>query len=405
MKDVLINHHSYFSKENIEKIKKDYKFSQNRHIELLVWDFEIFAQMSAIHNDFVLKGGAATQIYLEPEKQRASRDIDFATTLTKKEVEGVLEKIRLKFESHKTHEDHFKWSIVPAPKDPAKTIEDLDCYDIIVPAFFGKPLGQTNITELRIDAIHYKQIPFVIKELKEAKVFGMPIKPFKIVSEGSLIADKLLTLADHTIGVFARNPEKVESYLKQLYDLTHLIDKFITGQQVQNDILETLKKLTPLELKYKGLSKSVEDVLKDIVHSLEKRKYVDYDSSEAGIEFRGSIDDFQGNYINNPESVPSYEWAARIGRIQFIAQLLLRRIEGKLSETELGEILKRLKNAEQKLADIKGDELKKVRANFMQYFKGEKSIEKQLKNAFLKRVLFGIITQENAEELFKSIGV
>ena len=405
MKDVLINDHSYFSKENIERIKKDYKFSQNRHIELLLWDFEIFAQMSAIHNGFVLKGGAATQIYLEPEKQRTSRDIDFATTLTKKEVEGVLEQIRLKFESHKTNENHFKWSIVPPPKDRAKTIEDLDCYDVIVPTFFGKPIGETNITVLRIDAIHYKQIPFAIKELKEAKVFGMPIKPFKIVSEGSLIADKLLTLADHTIGVFARNPEKVESYLKQLYDLTHLIDTFIISLQVQNDILETLKKLTPLELRYKGLSKSVEDVLKDIADSLEKRKYVDYDSSEAGIEFRGSIDDFQGNYINNPESVPSYEWAARIGRILFIVQLLLTRIEGKLSETELGEILKRLKNAEEKLADTKGDELKKVRTTFMRYFKGEKSIEKQLKNALLKRVFFGIITQENAEELFKSIGV
>lgn len=405
MKNVLINNYFYFSRESIEKIKKDYKFSQNRHIELLVWDFEIFAQMSAIHNDFVLKGGAATQIYLEPEKQRASRDIDFATTLTKKEVEEVLEKIRLKFETHKTHDDHFKWRIVPAPKDPAKTIEDLDCYDVIVPTFFGKPIGQTNITELRIDAIHYKQIPFVIKELKEAKVFGMPVKPFKIVSEGSLIADKLLTLADHTVGVFARNPEKVESYLKQLYDLTHLIDKFIISQQVQNDILETLKKLTPLELKYKGLSKSVEDVLKDIVHSLEKRKYADYDSSETGIEFRGSIDDFQGNYINNPESVPSYEWAARIGRIQFIVQLLLTRIDGKFSGTELGEIIKRLKNAEQKLAAIKGDELKKVRTDLMLYFKGEKSIKKQLKNALLKRVFFGIITQENAEELFKMIGV
>lgn len=404
MKDVLINNYSYFSKENIEKIKKDYKFSQNRHIELLLWDFEIFAQMSAIHDDFVLKGGAATQIYLEPEKQRASRDIDFATTLTKKEVEDVLEKIRLKFESHKTHEGHFKWSIVPAPKDPAKTIEDLNCYDIIVPTFFGKPLGNTNNAELRIDAIRYKQIPFAIKELKQAKVFGMPIKPFKIVSEGSLIADKLLTLADHTIGVLARDPEKAESYLKQLYDLIHLINKFITDQQVQNDILETLKRLIPLELKYKGLLKSVEDVLRDITGSLEKRKYIDYDSSKTGIDFRESIDAFQGNYINNPESVPSYEWAARIGMIHFIAQLLLSKIEGKLSETELGEILKRLKNAEQKLADIKGDELKKVRNGLMQYFKGEKIIEKQLKNAPLKRVFFGIITQENAGEVFKSIG-
>ncbi|MBI4648035.1 MAG: nucleotidyl transferase AbiEii/AbiGii toxin family protein [Bacteroidia bacterium] len=86
--------------EIIESIKKEFKFSQSIHIEMLLWDFEIFAQLTAIHKDFILKGGAATQIYLPVEKQRASRDIDLATTLTEKEIENALNNVKQKFEEN-----------------------------------------------------------------------------------------------------------------------------------------------------------------------------------------------------------------------------------------------------------------------------------------------------------------
>ena len=97
MEDVLINKRSYFEEKTIEKIKTEFKFSQSRHIEMLLWDFEIFAQMVSMNKDFVLKGGAATQIYLPVDKQRASRDIDFATTLAREQIEATLDKIKKKF--------------------------------------------------------------------------------------------------------------------------------------------------------------------------------------------------------------------------------------------------------------------------------------------------------------------
>jgi len=88
MERLLINNANYFKQDTIEAIRKEFKFSQSIHIEMLLWDFEIFAQLTAIHKDFVLKGGAAAQIYLPVEKQRASRDIDLATTLGEKEIES-----------------------------------------------------------------------------------------------------------------------------------------------------------------------------------------------------------------------------------------------------------------------------------------------------------------------------
>jgi predicted nucleotidyltransferase component of viral defense system len=405
MKDVLINDYSYFSKESIERLRKEFRFSQAVHIEMLLWDFEIFTQLSDMHKDLALKGGAATQIYLEPQKQRASRDIDFATTLSKKDIEASLEKIREKFENHKKHENHFRWNPVPPPKDAARRIEDLNCYDIVIPTNFGKSQGMKDATNLRIDAIRYKEIPFVIKTISHPSVFGLSLKPFRIISEGSLIADKLLTLADRTVGILALKEEDYESYLKQLYDLTHLVNKFITDAAVQKDILATLDKLIPIELKYRGLSKKVVDVLKDIVLSLETRRYIDFDQSEPAKEFKYAIDSFQGNYINRSESVILNEWGARIGKIWFIASLILSMKTQGISLERMNSTLDRLQKAETKLESLTGDNLKKIRDDMMQYFKGDKPIEKQLKHAFLRRVLYGVITLENSEEVFKLIGI
>lgn len=401
MKDILINDESYFSKESIDKIKQNFKFSQSVHIEMLLWDFEIFAQLSKLLKDLALKGGAATQVYLTSEKQRASRDIDFATLLTKEEIETALQKIHDIFESRKKHNEHFKWSPVLPAKEPLHKIEDLNCYDITVPTIFGKSLGKENCTNLRIDAIRYAEMPFIVKTIEKPFVLGLPFKPFKIISRGSLIADKLLTLADETVGILAIKKEDYESYLKQLYDLNHLIDKFITEAEVLEDIFTTLDKLIPIETKYRKISKSVSDVLKDIILSLNKRMHLDFDHSESAQEFRSSITNFQSNYISKPESVISNEWAARIGKIKFITEYILLVKSGKLNLEQMRNILIKMHKAENKLKSMSGEDIKKSRGELIEHFSGSASFKKQLKNAPIIRVFYGIITTENAEELFR----
>ena len=341
MKDVLINDETYFSKETIERLKKEFKFTQAVHIEMLLWDFEIFSQLSEIHsNQFVLKGGAATQVYLSSDKQRASRDIDFATTLSNKEIEEALEKIKKKFEAHRKKDEHFEWKPVPGPKD-AK-IEDLHCYDISVPTFFGATKGKKDTTDLKIDAILYKELPFKKKILESPIVFDLKFKQFLVVTEGSLIGDKILTLSDTTVGILARK-EDYEAYLKQVYDLTHLIDKFLHNPDVLKDILFTLDKLTPIQIKYRQLQKTTEEVISDIIGSIEKRKYFDFDSSDSGKEFRDEINNLQGNYLNLPENVPAFIWALRLGKIQFIVLLIDLIITRKITIEIFDNIISRLK--------------------------------------------------------------
>ena len=58
MKRLLKNDFKYFEKDVIESLKKKHKFSQGRHIEMLLWDYEILCQLLEYSPDFILKGGA-----------------------------------------------------------------------------------------------------------------------------------------------------------------------------------------------------------------------------------------------------------------------------------------------------------------------------------------------------------
>ncbi len=396
MKDVLINDENYFSKETIERSKKEFKFTQAVHIEMLLWDFEIFSQLSAINpNKFILKGGAATQLYLSSDKQRASRDIDFATTLSNKEIEEALDKIKKKFEAHRQKDEHFEWKPVPEPKDAI--IEDLYCYDISVPTFFGSTKGKKGTTDLKIDAILYKELPFKTQKLESPIVFDLKLKPFLAITEGSLIADKMLTLADTTVGILARR-EDYEAYLKQVYDLTHLTDKFLHNPGVLKDILFTLKNLTPIEIRYKHLYKKTEDVISDIRASIEKRKYFDLDPTEAGKDLRSEIDNFQGNYLNKPENVPSFIWALRLGKIHFIVSLIDLVINSKMTIETFDSIISRLRESEDKLKGLKGESIKDAQNMLIKYHKDAKTA-KQMRNSYHLRIFYGVINIDNYEEI------
>lgn len=405
MERLLINNPEYFKHETIESLKKEFKFSQSIHIEMLLWDFEIFAQLTAIHKDFVLKGGAATQIYLPVEKQRASRDIDLATTLTEKEIENALNNVKKRFEEKVSDNEHFTWSLAKPPKEPLKKIEELHCYEIIVPTKVGSSFGKQNASILKIDAICYDKLPFRVINIESPMLFNLKLKSFPIISKGSLIGDKLLTLADSTIGILAKNEDDYESYFKQIYDLTHLIDFFVSDEEVLKDILFTIEHLTPIELRYRKLSKSINEVLIDIINSLEKKKYFDCDSLELSQNLRDSITNFRANYLNKEEWLIQDYWAARISKIQFFTKILLNLIENKTKIEDILSIFEKLKKIEIRLAELSGDDIKKMQQSLMTHYNGDPKISKPLKNKPVKTIFYRVLDIENVTQLLELLGV
>lgn len=405
MDRLLINNPEYFKQETIESIKKEFKFSQSIHIEMLLWDFEIFAQLTAIHKDFILKGGTAAQIYLPVEKQRASRDIDLATTLTEKEIETALNHVKQRFEEKVKDNEHFTWSLAKPPKEPHKKIEELHCYEIIVPTKIGSSFGKQNASILKIDAICYKELPFRVINLENPALFKLKLKPFPIISKGSLIGDKLLTLADSTVGILAKNEDDYEGYFKQIYDLTHLIDFFIANEEVVKDILFTIERLTPIELKYRKINKPIKDILIDITESLEKKKYFDCDSSELSQNLRDSITNFRANYLNKEEWLIQDYWAARIAKIQIITKILLNLIEEKIKVSDVIALFERLNKIENKLTETFGADVKRIQQSLMAYYAGDKRIGKLLKNKPLITIFYRVVNIGNMLTLMELLQV
>jgi hypothetical protein len=72
-----------FSADRLAKNAQDLGYAQAETLEALIWDYELYAQLQKrISGLCRLKGGAAVQLYVPIERQRASVDVDILTTIT-----------------------------------------------------------------------------------------------------------------------------------------------------------------------------------------------------------------------------------------------------------------------------------------------------------------------------------
>ena len=131
----------------------------------------------------------------------------------------------------------------------------------------------------------------------------------------------------------------------------------------------------------------------------------DFDSSDTGKDFRDEINNFQGNYLNKLENLPSFIWALRLGKIQFIVSLIDLIINHKITIEIFDNIIPRLKKAEDKLTKLKGEEVKNVQNMLIEYFSKDPKIAKQMKNNLPLRIFYGVIQIDNYEKILTKLGV
>lgn len=77
----LIHDKDAFSKESILSNAAKFGFPNPLAVELLLWDLELAAQLQASAGEIIMKGGAATQLFLPLDRQRGSVDVDLITRL------------------------------------------------------------------------------------------------------------------------------------------------------------------------------------------------------------------------------------------------------------------------------------------------------------------------------------
>lgn len=401
MKDILINNPNYFEYPFLDEVSKKFEFTQIRHLNLLIWDYELLSQLLSLNNNFILKGGAAAQIYLSDESQRASVDIDLATSLSFEETEKIIEKAIEKFLPYS--EDKF-FKITPLkPRAETKIIDGLKAFFISVPVRTGPNKEEVIVANLKLDILQYSEFPFKIKEIAKPKVFGYDFCGLKVISEGSLIADKILTLGDTTTGILQARDD-YQGYFKQIYDLFHLTRSFINQSSVVSDSSYTFKTLTPIQLSYRQQNFELKDVFEDILRSLESKKYLDIQRDSEANKMRQTIQDLQGNYLNRKERVTNSSWCAHIGYLNLVFDLLFDLTLNKINDAYFKKAIEEIRKIEEKIDSLRGGEIKIAQTLLMNYFDADNKFRKELKNMPPKRIFYAVVKKENINKIAKELG-
>jgi len=280
----------YLEKRMILKRMKTYGFPNAKFVELLVYDFEMYRQLLEISDEFVLKGGACTQLYLPIEKQRTSIDIDILTSLNKEDVEDIFFKNinTLDFVDVKTF----------IPKEKNESLP-LHTYLVDLPSI----VGDDETTQLKIDILFENIENYRICSVKNKELFALNLAdPIPCIKLGCLISDKLLTLACKSVGV---TQNKIDHLPKHLYDLTRLIDLF--SETDYKDLLFSFRKVAYSELEYRNLKYSLSDVIDHIDEVL--LSFINIDRVEFKNDlYKKLINDFQSTYVNKESRDTLQNW-------------------------------------------------------------------------------------------------
>jgi hypothetical protein len=366
----------YFSEAKVRAQAKKYGFADPIQIEFFLWDCEIAAQLQQESEDFVLKGGAAAQLHLPVQMQRGSVDVDIVCHYTKEEIAEALSRIHcripaVEFEKY-------------TPKRAKKEIS-MVTYLAKMPPLLPSKGGR--LREVKIDFL-LENLKLPTQVVKDAETFALNVKALKCYSVSSLIGDKLLTLAENTVGI-----TDAADIPKQIYDISVLSEKddLTTGQFLE--VLDAIGKLVPLEAGYRSLKTTVTDALTDVEKTMTKYGLLDTEGAEAGI--KKNVTNFQQFYVSASQKWPLYEWSARALKIRFLSQLLKVTAEKKIDAKEAFNEYNLAVQIAQLLTTVKGEQIKTLNKKLME--KADKKIPyfRNLKGKPLHRVFWQVVSQNN----------
>lgn len=379
----LINDAKYFTPEEILERARKYEFPNPLAVEIFLWDCEIAAQLQDKCADMVLKGGAAAQLHLPLEKQRGSVDIDLATPLSKGDIAEIVQKIsrslegNVKFKLHKPKK--------PTPKLPLVT-------------YYAKAPSKTDSSreelEIKIDIfLKSPNLPTVV--LNNVQTFAVDVQRMKCFTVGTLIGDKLLTLAEESTGMTLK-----ADYPKQIYDIDALLEACEISKDTVGDMVESVKALTKLEASIRSMKITPTEALHDIIKTMEKYSLVDTSGGDASI--KKNIDAFQQFFVNKNQRKPFYGWSSKSLKIKLLATLIGECIENKLSESDVAKVITQSKSIAAKLNQVSGKDVIEVRKKLLNLAQTKIPYFKEMKGKTLDRVFWQIVTLETLQDI-KSI--
>ena len=303
---------------------KKYGFASPRALEHLWWDYEFIAQTQSLNSDFILRGGAAAQLYVDPQLQRASIDVDIITTLSLDKVRQVVGRLIRKFASSPISIEEY------TPRKPVRGLDQVT-YHVHFPKLGGK--GGTRRIKLEFQS-GLAGLPWNLVSGKET--IAMVVDKVKCVTVGALIGDKLTTLASNTIGV------DIEDQPKQLYDLENLAFSHDLSAGDIGHVASAFVKIAKHEAAMKGASSRPIDVIDDIERTLTAFSKVDSPGGPSRAKLKVSISAFETSYVSKNGATDDSGWSLRALRLRFLVRTVRRLLE---SEASRGEVAKLLSDA------------------------------------------------------------
>jgi len=372
----LIHDEDYFSEKRIRERAELYGFSDPLPVEFFLWDCEIAAQLQNESSDFVLKGGAAVQLHLPVEMQRGSVDVDVVCPFTEQKITETLSRVheslpKLEFEKYN-------------PKRP-KTDISMVTYIAKTPALVPSETGRPR--EVKIDFL-LEDLELPIDTITDVETFAVKVKKLKCYSVTSLIGDKLLTLAENTVGI-----TKLADVPKQIYDVAVLSEKHMPTVKQFSEIVDVIEKLVPLEVRYRDLKITISDILNDVERTMEKYGLLDTAGADASL--KRNVTNFQQFYVSMTQKRPWYEWSAMALRIHFLSNLIKATIEGQIKAKEAWNAYDLAVQTAQTLMNVKGEEIKVLNKKLMASADKKVPYFKNLKGKPLHRVFWQVVSRKN----------
>ncbi|MCK4617412.1 nucleotidyl transferase AbiEii/AbiGii toxin family protein [Candidatus Aerophobetes bacterium] len=389
----LIHDWRNFSADSIRKKVEIYDFTQPTEFEVLIWNYELYGHLQQLaEKNLILKGGAAAQLYLSKDKQRASVDLDIVSFIGVGGIEQILKRISTRLSNQENYFTFRRYKpLEPEVKLPMRT------YYVTIPSM----IGQTHLKNRKRFPGREIKIDFFLEDsginsvtLRNPKTLVLNLAYSPIVStKESLIADKLLILATKSVGIPFKRRADIP---KHVYDIDCLVQQGLDEDTIR-EIISIMNSLIEAECSYRGMSYSVEEVITHIVEELESLSYIGF--SKELKETAQHIENFQSQYLQRSNFQKSHGWGIRFLRLRFLVKSILQLIQKEINEKEIASLFTMVCQIDARLGKS-GEKRADLRKQLLQTYRHQiKEKYRFLKGQPPERILWEIISPENVEEI------
>jgi Nucleotidyl transferase AbiEii toxin, Type IV TA system len=304
------------SAEELRRRATRFGFTSIGTLEHLRWDYEFVAQLQALDPDLVLRGGAATQLYLDLNLQRGSVDVDLITSKTIEQVRMNVSSLVMPFSTIGVAVQEY------VPRHPVQGLEQVTFH-----VHFPKLEGRGGRRRIKLE-IQRGPLGLASNTIRGKETLPLVVRKVKCLSRGALIGDKLTTLACNTIGV------EIEELPKQLYDVANLTNGSKFSTKDVEDLLQAFEIVTKQQCGMKRIQHNLVGVLEDI--TLVLSKFVQREpGGRLNRETRQNIGSFASQYTSRVSGTDESAWETKVDVLERLVEGMKERFKSKISNEQL----------------------------------------------------------------------